>query len=645
MTASRSVPRSAARIGIALLLVAMIAVAGRAAAEEIVVFERADFLLSGQSQPPKDGEGWTPVALPHEWRHSHPGVSGRGWYRIRFDLVEAPVLAQAVMIAHERSQGSVFFVNGRTIGGSRDLISRAGWGFSNPLYLVIPPGMLRAGSNVIHVRMLTSAHPENIQGLGRVTYGQARPVRAAAATIWEYGFYADRSFAAMAFAAGLITLFVWFARRSDQVMLWFSITCLTWAVVNVCRFWLRWLDSPSVHWALHVYTTYGLVVPSVILCLRTIGLRRPLLEAALWTYLAAEITYPLWSDVTNILVRNSWDVANTLLLIAGAALVLRSAPRPLRLAYRFEIAALLVMAALMFSEVARFLGWVDIESPVVRQYHVPVMLLAIGAAIFDRHVLAVWRIERANLELERRVEEKAREIRAYHDERQEVLRRQALAQERHRIISDMHDGLGASLVGLLRYVQSRPGDPRGIEQRVREALQEMRIAIDALEPAQGDLASVLGSLRYRLEPLTEAVGVRLAWDVAEMPKVEALDAPAVSAVQRAVLEAIFNALKHSDARAIRLAAAPREDGIEIRVEDDGRGFDPALPSPGRGLGTMRERMLALGGCTEVVSRPHAGTAVIFHVPYTLAGGHAAPGSEAVASAAAGRRAALAPDLS
>ena len=147
----------------------------------------------------------------------------------------------------------------------------------------------------------------------------------------------------------------------------------------------------------------------------------------------------------------------------------------------------------------------------------------------------------------------------------------------------------------------------------------MRIAIDALEPAQGDLASVLGNLRYRLAPLTNATGVSLAWDVVEMPTLDALEPSAVFAVQRAVLEAIFNALKHSGAKEIRLSAKPRDDGIEIRIDDDGQGFDTDRTRQGRGLGTMRNRARSLGGRTEIHSRPGAGTTVIFNIPYTLAG--------------------------
>ena len=284
-----------------------------------------------------------------------------------------------------------------------------------------------------------------------------------------------------------------------------------------------------------------------------------------------------------------------------------------------KVAALLLMAALMAYEVARYLGWVDIESTVLRQYHVPVMLIAIGAAIFERHVLAVWRIERTNIDLERRVEEKAREIEAYHNEREAALRQQALADERHRIVTDMHDGLGASLVGLLRYVQSKPGDNHSIEQRVKEALQEMRIAIDALEPAQGDLAVVAGKLRYRLAPLMEAVGVRLAWEVADLPRVRALEPSAVFAIQRAVVEAISNALKHSGAQGIKLYRTAEgrwsaRSGSRTTAADS----SPTIRQQDFGMGNMRARAHQLGGRVEIASRRGGGTTVIFTIPYTVA---------------------------
>jgi len=277
------------------------------------------------------------------------------------------------------------------------------------------------------------------------------------------------------------------------------------------------------------------------------------------------------------------------------------------------------MAALMFYEATRYFGWIDVEAPYLRPYHVPVLVFAIGASIFDRHVRAVWRVQRSNVELQRRVDEKAREIEAYHAEREDQLRQQALLRDRQRILADMHDGLGASLVGLLRYAQAGAPDARGLELRVKEALQELRIAIDALEPAEGDLGSVLGKLRYRIAPLVESSGARLGWDAEELPAVEALDPSAVFSIQRILLEAVSNAIQHSGARHIDIAARTGAgDTIRITVQDDGAGFDPGQPESGLGLANMRRRAETIGAGLDIASRPGGGTTLTLSVPRRLA---------------------------
>jgi signal transduction histidine kinase len=312
------------------------------------------------------------------------------------------------------------------------------------------------------------------------------------------------------------------------------------------------------------------------------------------------------------------DGVNAALLIAGAAIILFAPGRRLGWAHRLEAAALVAMALMMLHEVLRYFAWVDVESIVMRPYHVPVMLAAIGATIFERHVSAVRQAERTNVELQALVDEKAREMEAYHTERETVLRKQALLDERQRILADMHDGVGASLVGLLRYAQGGQLDPKTVEQRVREAMQELRIAVDALEPAEGDLGAVLGKLRYRLEPLLAAATTRLHWDVAELPRVEALEPSAVLAIQRIVLEAMSNAMQHSGARNIRLAARPRDgSGVEIRIEDDGSGYDAAQAGGGVGLNSMCARAQALGGSVDLASQPGKGTAVTLVIPAAL----------------------------
>jgi signal transduction histidine kinase len=607
------------------------------AAHSTTVFERADFLLSESEVPPGDDAPWQPVKLPHEWRHTEGAKPGLGWYRIRFRVTQMPQTVQAVNVAQWRSKWFDFYLNGQLIGGSRDAVlypapprpglltrvfaaldwmSSAGGevGIGAPVYLTFPPSFLRAGENLLYARMQAYLP---LQGLGRVVFGDARSVIKFANHSREFAVFAVRAFLAMAFAAGLITLFMWRARPSDRVMLWFSVACLSWAFAGACALAnVAWgagrgwdIYFPFSHVPLR-YLNWGLAVPGAILAMRIAGLRWRAFEILLWVFLAFELLAGLPTMY--------FDIANAVLLCAAAAVILIYSPRPLRWSHGINVAALLSMALLMLYEVFRYLDWVDVESPSFRPYHVPVMLLAIGAAIFERHVLAVRQAERNNIELQGLVQQKALEIESHHAERQEVTRQQALVQERQRILADMHDGLGGSLLALLTAVQTGHIDRKHLEQQVKDALRELRIAIDALQPVEGDLATVLGNLRQRLEPMIHAAGATLSWDVGELPPVEALDAAAVFSVQRVVLEAITNAVRHSGARHIRLAAhAAGSDTIRINIEDDGHGYQPEA-AKGYGIESMRSRAQKLGGSIDIVSAPSSGTSVRLLIPCRVA---------------------------
>ena len=164
---ARRVPRSGrslmAVMSILLLPVLLFASVQSRGAEAgwKIVFDRAEFVLIDEDRPPDDSAPWQRVSLPHEWRHTHPGSTGRGWYRITFELPQVPATMHAVLISNERSQESSFFVNGKSFGGARELIAgaRVGLGLGSPLYLAVPPALLRAGENVIHVRMRTPPIP------------------------------------------------------------------------------------------------------------------------------------------------------------------------------------------------------------------------------------------------------------------------------------------------------------------------------------------------------------------------------------------------------------------------------------------------------------------------------------------------------
>jgi hypothetical protein len=244
-------------------------------------FTQAEFVLVDAERPPGDDAPWQTLNLPHRWDETHGRVTGRGWYRLKFDLARPPPSTLAVVIAHWRSRWVDFYVNGTFVASSRDFLT-GGTGFGSPLFLAMPPSFFHAGPNVMHARMDVA---DPIQGLGRVHFGHAPTVRRVALTHQDLNFYRVRTFLAMALAAGMISLFVWFAHRADRVMFWFAILTLSWGIAGALWTFFRRYLPPEIAEMLNTYIAYGLPVPAVILALRTVNVKWPKFEALLWAFM------------------------------------------------------------------------------------------------------------------------------------------------------------------------------------------------------------------------------------------------------------------------------------------------------------------------------------------------------------------------
>jgi two-component system, NarL family, sensor histidine kinase UhpB len=80
-------------------------------------------------------------------------------------------------------------------------------------------------------------------------------------------------------------------------------------------------------------------------------------------------------------------------------------------------------------------------------------------------------------------------------------------------------------------------------------------------------------------------------------------------VYRILQECLTNISKHAAASRVTIVVADTEDGLSMRVEDDGRGFDASLPSRGYGLAGMQERVEGLMGSMNITSAHGQGTRI------------------------------------
>jgi signal transduction histidine kinase len=104
-------------------------------------------------------------------------------------------------------------------------------------------------------------------------------------------------------------------------------------------------------------------------------------------------------------------------------------------------------------------------------------------------------------------------------------------------------------------------------------------------------------------------------------------------VYRIVQEALTNVVKHAGAtRASVTITEGDDDVIEVRVSDDGRGFDPSATAEGFGLVGMTERVDLLDGEMHIDSAPGDGTTVTVRLPVARA---AEPASSSAVRSAEG----------
>jgi signal transduction histidine kinase len=194
--------------------------------------------------------------------------------------------------------------------------------------------------------------------------------------------------------------------------------------------------------------------------------------------------------------------------------------------------------------------------------------------------------------------------------------RMAVMEERERVARDLHDGLAQELVYILteaRRLRRRQPDPviDDLVDAAQRALDEARIAISAFR------ASPEEPLADALERLTRELGRRLGLDVDLRVRGEVVVSPQQrEVIMRIVAEALSNAARHGDA-STALVELIAEDHLQLRVCDDGRGFDPA-PAHRRlgsyGLLSMRERAALAGGRLAVRSAPGSPTEVEVVLP-------------------------------
>jgi signal transduction histidine kinase len=291
---------------------------------------------------------------------------------------------------------------------------------------------------------------------------------------------------------------------------------------------------------------------------------------------------------------------------------------------------------LVLTAAAERIAWGDLRVPVPPLGQDEVGRL--GQA-FERMRQALQRsldkVAAANAALERRVEERTRELALVNAELQDrerirlqLLRKVISAQEdeRKRLARELHDETTQTLTALgVRLQLAASATPETRERELAEAralaarsLDELRRLMHDLRPSVLDDLGLVPALRWYADRHLAARDIAVRFEVGPLP--DRLPYELETALFRAAQEALTNVWRHASAEMVLVEIAADGTQLALDIEDDGKGFDPTdvAPRPGdlRGLGLlgMRERVELFGGTVTIKSAPGRGTHVSIRVP-------------------------------
>jgi two-component system sensor histidine kinase UhpB len=192
----------------------------------------------------------------------------------------------------------------------------------------------------------------------------------------------------------------------------------------------------------------------------------------------------------------------------------------------------------------------------------------------------------------------------------------AQERERERIARDLHDEVNQALTALLlrlEAVRRQSDDPEAaaelaeIGELISRAMRELLDLARGLRPTTLDDLGLEAALATLVEHAGSEAGIVAGFE--SEGEIERMPDELQLVTYRVAQEAVTNVLQHADAEHLRVRLIGAGEAIELRVSDDGAGYEGGRGRERLGIAGMRERALLCGGELSVESVPGAGTRV------------------------------------
>jgi PAS domain S-box-containing protein len=242
--------------------------------------------------------------------------------------------------------------------------------------------------------------------------------------------------------------------------------------------------------------------------------------------------------------------------------------------------------------------------------------------------MAAFILDNAQLytQLQTELAERIRSEDALHEAQAELVAQQrtvAVLEERQRVARDLHDSVSQSIHSMVLFSETLAATlekhnferakqiMERLQESARQSLKETRLLLYELQTSGPERSvDLIRDLETRLATVERRAGIRA--QISQEGSLEYCPQEWYENLFWITIEALNNALKHAQARKMRIVFRFSPQHLELEVSDDGRGFNIDKPrAGGMGLDSMRARAEILGGELTIKSEPQKGTTLHF----------------------------------
>jgi signal transduction histidine kinase len=203
-----------------------------------------------------------------------------------------------------------------------------------------------------------------------------------------------------------------------------------------------------------------------------------------------------------------------------------------------------------------------------------------------------------------------------------------IEEERKRISQTLHDEMGQNLTALqldADWIRQHAGEDATLldavdrmQRSIEESATAMRRIVADLRPRVLDDLGITAAIKALVKDTSARTGLDIAFSVDG--RFDGLGEATKTALYRMLQECLTNVIRHAQATQVSLQLQAGTRAIEMRVDDNGRGFSPGAPLKhgAFGLFGLTERAGQLGGVVVVDSAPAQGTRVLVRLPLASA---------------------------